>query len=364
MTAPHSDSCADRFAGVLLGTAVGDALGLPAEGLSPRRIAKRWKGSWRHRFVFGRGMLSDDTEHTLLVAQSLLEHPADPQAFQRALARRLRWWLLCLPAGVGLATARAILKLWLGVPPRRSGVASAGNGPAMRSAVLGVFFAADQEQRARFVGVSTCLTHTDPRALTAALAVAEVAAWVCGDQAEPTPFARLRLLSDDPEWGAIIRGVEEASAEKLSVADYAIRLGLRNGVTGYAFHSVPVALYAWWRHRGDYRATVVAALNCGGDTDTVGAIAGALAGADRGAAGIPHDLVDGIADWPRSATWMRRLAARLHLQDQARPRAPAKALPVFWPLIPLRNVVFLLVVLVHGLARLLPAFAVRDPRPS
>ncbi|MGC3959652.1 MAG: hypothetical protein QM813_17400 [Verrucomicrobiota bacterium] len=61
---------------------------------SPERIRKRWNGEWRMRFVFGRGMFSDDTEHTLLVAQALLTQPSDAAAFQRALAWKLRgWWL-------------------------------------------------------------------------------------------------------------------------------------------------------------------------------------------------------------------------------------------------------------------------------
>ena len=111
-----------RFAGLLLGTAVGDALGLPAEGLSRNRIERRWHGNWQHRFVFGHGMYSDDTEHTFFVAQALLSHSNDPAAFQRCLAWKLRLWLLGLPAGVGLATLRAVLKLWLGFPASRSGV--------------------------------------------------------------------------------------------------------------------------------------------------------------------------------------------------------------------------------------------------
>ena len=128
------------FVGVLTGTAVGDALGLPAEGMSRQRLQRRWHGQWRHRFLFGRGMVSDDTEHTLFVAQALLAHPNDPVAFQRCLAWKLRLWLLGIPAGIGFATLRAILKLWLGFPPTRSGVHSAGNGPAMRSAIIGAYF--------------------------------------------------------------------------------------------------------------------------------------------------------------------------------------------------------------------------------
>ncbi len=60
------------------------------------------------------------------------------------------------------------------------------------------------------------------------------------------------------------------------------------------------AVYAWLRHYGDFRATLEAALDCGGDTDTVGAIAGALAGATTGAAAIPEPWLRGIIDWPRS----------------------------------------------------------------
>ena len=67
----------DIFHAVLLGTAVGDSLGLPAEGLSARKIAKRWRGQWHQRFAFNKGMISDDTEHTVFVAQCLLAHPRD-----------------------------------------------------------------------------------------------------------------------------------------------------------------------------------------------------------------------------------------------------------------------------------------------
>jgi len=78
------------FSGVLLGTAVGDALGLPAENLSAERIQRLWKGGWRMRFLFGSGMISDDTEHTLMVAQALLSHPADVLFLAVVLAHGFR----------------------------------------------------------------------------------------------------------------------------------------------------------------------------------------------------------------------------------------------------------------------------------
>src|SRR5262245_5586296 len=158
------DRC-DRIAGVILGTAVGDALGLPREGLSRRRARRLFgDGPLRHRLVFGCGMVSDDTDHGCLVGQALLEAPMDAGKFARSLARRLRWWLAGLPAGVGLGTARAIFKLWCGWPPERSGVWSAGNGPAMRAALIGACLANDPEKITNFIRASTRLTHTDPRA--------------------------------------------------------------------------------------------------------------------------------------------------------------------------------------------------------
>src|SRR5688572_18626387 len=108
------------FEGVLLGTAVGDSIGLPREGLSARRAARLFGGApLRHRLLFGRGMVSDDTEHACMTAQALLASGGDPRRFVRSLAWRLRWWLLGLPAGVGKATAQAVVKLWLGFPPGR-----------------------------------------------------------------------------------------------------------------------------------------------------------------------------------------------------------------------------------------------------
>ena len=98
----------ERFAGVLLGTAVGDALGLPAENLSPGKIRRRWNGVWRMRLVLGRGMISDDTEHTLMVAQALLAHPQDANAFQRALGWKFRWWFASLPGGMGSLPQRHV----------------------------------------------------------------------------------------------------------------------------------------------------------------------------------------------------------------------------------------------------------------
>ena len=175
--------------GSLLGTAVGDALGLPYERV-PRKRGRAF-GEIRHRFLLERGMFSDDTEHTLMLAAAMHSHRDDVNAFQRSFVWKLRWWLLGLPAGVGLSTAKAILRLWIGFPPSKSGVRSAGNGASMRSAIVGALWADDDAKRREFTLAACRLTHTDPRAEESVLLVAEAAAMASNGSPAEEVLSRL-----------------------------------------------------------------------------------------------------------------------------------------------------------------------------
>ena len=309
------------------------------------------------RLAFGRGMISDDTEHTLMVAQALLAHPNDAVAFQRSLAWKFRWWFAGLPGGVGLATAKACLRLWLGFPTNKAAVTSAGSGPAMRSAIIGAYFANDPVRRREFVLASSRLTHRGWQAETAALAVAECAALAVRIQSQPEPqqvIEVLRGLSGEAEWKKWMSQIESSLAKDMSVAEFARAAGLERGVNGYSLHVVSVAVYAWLRHPHDFRTALINALECGGDTDTVGAILGALIGTVVGKHGIPEEWLDGICDWPRSISFIDRLAERL--AEQMGSQKSLGPISYFWPgLIP-RNILFIVVVLIHGFRRLAPPF--------
>jgi ADP-ribosylglycohydrolase len=352
-------SLRDQIRGMLLGAALGDALGLPREGLTPQRAARLFKGPLRHRLLAGRGMVSDDTDHLVMVAQALLASGDDPDRFAQRLAWSLRWWLMALPAGVGMATGRAIIKLWFGFSSASSGVWSAGNGPAMRVAPIAAAHFDNPERLIDFVQRSTRMTHSDPKAQTGALAVARVCSaclenrWPTGPNA--TQFGNLLgECGDDDDWKALIQAILEAVEENPSVPEFARVLGQGKGVSGYMYHSVPVALFAWYRHFGDYAETIEATIACGGDTDTVAAIAGAMAGSVCGERGISSQWIEGIVDWPNHPVRLRNLADCLcDARDCGIETAPLR---VFWPLIPLRNLFFLLVVLTHGFRRLLPPY--------
>jgi ADP-ribosylglycohydrolase len=308
-------------------------------------------------------MGSDDTEHTCMVGQALLAAPADDAAFARALGWRLRWWLLGLPAGIGRATLRAILKLWFGFSPQRSGVFSAGNGPAMRAALLGVCLGQNRERLLDYVRASTRLTHTDPRAERGALLIALAAAQGARDGPDcfrPHLFfadARQVLLDQDDKLRRLLDQMEEHLRRNAPAAELADALGLQRGVSGYIYHTVPLAWYGWLRHPGDFRRAVEEVIDLGGDVDTTGAIAGGLVGATVGAAGIPADWLDHLWEWPRSPAWMRELAARLAQRFPAEgPGIAQSPLGLFWLGVPPRNLVFLLLVMLHVLRRLLPPY--------
>jgi len=348
----------DKIRGLILGTAVGDALGLPAEGFGPETISKLGWSNWKHRFVFGKGMISDDTEHTLFVCQALLCYPDNAKRFKVSLAWKLRWWLLALPAGIGLGTLRAIIKLWLFVPLNKSGVFTAGNGPAMRSAVIGARFFDDMDRIKEYAQASTELTHSDPRALVGATAISYAAALAITSMKEQRPdvkslFESLRSLAnkEDKEWTKIIDLMEQALRDEWSVTDFVMKMNLKKGVTGYIYHTVPIAIYSWLHHYGDFTFALTDVLNCGGDTDTAGAITGALAGTTVGENGIPTEWINNIVEWPRSISVLREAADALAERDNQR-LGPVK---YFWPGVIIRNMFVLIIIFGHILLRLIPA---------
>ena len=346
-----------RIVGCILGTAVGDALGLPYEGVSRKRLPRLLGPPERHRFLFGRGMISDDTEHTCLVAQSLIASGSDIDAFARDFASRLRWWFASLPAGLGRATLRSCLKLWCGVPPNRSGVFSAGNGPAMRSALFGAWFD-DIDTMVEYVRVSARITHSDPKAEYGAIAIA-LATYIGYRDINvdgQTFLDRLESLigPDGSELIELLRPVVASVSTGESTLDYALSNGFAHGVSGYTYHTVPVVIHAWLTNPRNYRAAVSSTIQCGGDADTTAAIVGGIVGAATGETGIPNEWLSNILEWPRSVNWMRKLSTQL---VDSRPELVAtKPISTNYLGSLARNLAFLAIVLFHGFRRLFPPY--------
>ena len=340
--------------GLLLGTAVGDSVGLPSEGLSPKAIAKRgWDKDWKHRLVFGRGLWSDDTEHTITLAQALNRSNGDPLLFQKHLARGLKHWLLFLPAGVGLATARSLCKLWLGFSPHKSGVFSAGNGPMMRAALLGVVFQNDPEKRAEFNRIQTRITHTDPKAEFCSRAVVELATLFSFDQSHLSPsqlFSAISFPDADSDYRALIETTEQAISNRDSLSHLLGIIGGNpiKGVSGYCFQTLAAVLHCGITHNWHPKESLSAIWSAGGDTDTTGAILGALCGTLHGPQSFPQNWISHLKEFPTSHHQLEQLAEAT-IKHQA-----LTVRHSFHPLLLFRNLLFLLTVLAHGFARVFP----------
>ena len=345
-----------KIIGCLLGTAVGDALGLPYEGLSPNRQRRLFPHPDRHHLIFGKGMVSDDTEHTCMVAQSLIVAGGNPQIFTKDLAWQLQWWLLRLPAGVGLATLRSIVKLWLGFSPSHSGIYSAGNGAAMRSAIIGVCYGDRPELMLEIVRCSSRITHRDPKAEFGSIAVA-LAAYLSSQKISIEPevyydhLSKLLPVSATDLLALIHQSIDSIKRGE-STPEFAVNMGWQKGVSGYVYQTVPIAIHAWLSHQQDYPTAIIQVIKCGGDTDTTAAIVGGIVGAGVGKEGIPDKWLEDLIEFPCNVKWMEKLGDRLADAIETNTKTSYIFVPVL--VVYLRNLIFLLIVIWHGFRRCLP----------
>jgi ADP-ribosylglycohydrolase len=175
--------------------------------------------------------------------------------------------------------------------------------------------------------------------------IAAAAAMACKRMGTAAILDPLERLVESAEMKVRYPLLRDALAAQSQVGTFADSFGRKPGfVSGFAPDSAAVALFAWLRHRGDFRATIESAVKAGGDTDTVAFLAGSLAGIDAGREGMPAEWITGLRDWPIHPSSIQRLGT-----------AAAPCYPV-WPTSLIRNFLFLLIVLIHGFRRLLPPY--------
>ncbi|GGY24255.1 ADP-ribosylglycohydrolase family protein [Streptomyces tanashiensis] len=301
----------DRAVGAVLGSAVGDALGAPFEFGAP--------GVFRERFPDGVGELcggggwdpgeaTDDTQMAVLLGESLLERGGLdlPDVFAR-----FRRWAAADPKDIGLQTEQVLsggdawdvaAALHFQVNGR-----AAGNGSLMRASTSAVYFAARGRHE----------TMTAARRI-AALTHGDGAAWE--GTAILHELVRVALLGENPlaALPATLAEVDRTHRERWATVlapdwhpDDATEF---NGAVWPCLGSAVWAL----RTTDSFEAALVAAVDLGGDTDTVAAVTGTLAGSVYGPAAIParwtsplHAPLPGFADRVLRAPDLRHLAISL-----------------------------------------------------
>jgi ADP-ribosyl-[dinitrogen reductase] hydrolase len=287
---------------VLVGQAVGDALGMPFEKLGDEVHSDlaTWDGSYQpgtwHKLPAGHW--TDDTEMAECLATSL--HACN--GFDgRDVARRYLAWSQATPHGMGGTTRAAMEKLAIGADWRRSGISfddpnKVGSAPPMRAAPIGAYFS-NESTIFNACRQDAYITHADPEAVAASFAVA-LSVHLVLQGIEPTDVLP-RVLA------AIHRAtlVSPPTHVEKSLADAHAALVLGHspelftsecaGRRGNAWQITASAIYcALWAT--NFRDGVIAAVKLGGDADTRGAIAGAILGARFGLEGIPDAYKQGL----------------------------------------------------------------------
>lgn len=294
---------AERSRGALLGTFVGDALGMPFEGASPSAIPAQPEMVDAR---LGRGTYTDDTEMMIVLAESLVE---DGEVVAELLARRFLE-RHDPQRGYGSGTLRVFAHWRDGVAVHSAaallfgGRGSLGNGAAMRIAPIGVRFWPDPQHLIEQACRSATVTHAHRLGVDGAVAqAAAVGAAMRGEDVVTVASAAAETDEMRRQLDTVGNLLAGPPTGPTTVADLL-------GNTAAAPRSVPAAIYAAC-HVDDFREAVSFAVRCGGDTDTIGAMAGAIAGARHGYSAIPSVWLDSLEDGTYGRSHVERLADRL-----------------------------------------------------
>ena len=282
----------DRARGVLLGLACGDALGRPVEFNSASAISAEHgrldemvgHGTWNQPA----GTITDDTEQALCIARSLVEQ----QTFDPAdVADRFVVWYDSDPFDIGRMTMQSLSRLKHGDAWDEAGQhvwetspegQNAGNGSVMRCAPLAIPYALNRNRLLEVSRDSSRITHADPRCTYGCAILNLTIAGLLHDAEMPLKAALDGVGSDAPD--ELVSALEPlARGESPGTLE----------TSGYVVHSLQTALHDALFAEGVEDA-IVTAVNRGGDTDTIGAIAGAVAGARFGASQLPDRWLSAI----------------------------------------------------------------------
>ncbi|MBQ2262977.1 MAG: ADP-ribosylglycohydrolase family protein [Loktanella sp.] len=297
----------DRAEAALWGLALGDALGMPSQTLDRATIAAHYGRITTFVAPFdghpishglGAGQITDDTEQTLILANRLIAHPGtfDSIGWANDL---LTWEADIRDRGLrdllGPSSKAALDALLTGASLDETGKNGTTNGAAMRISPIGIMTPPDPEKIVADVMRTCRVTHNTGEAIAAASAVAMVvSAGIAGSDFEEALPLALEAARLGQTFGHPTRqtNMAERIALALDLADRGLDALIDGiGTSVQSRESVAAAFGVLRLTQGDTWQALQIAANIGDDTDTIGAIAGAMGGACSGMAALPAQAV-------------------------------------------------------------------------
>ena len=312
-----------RVSGSLAGAVIGDALGAPTEARSIAGIHRTFGGPVREfiappadsAYAAGRaaGQVTDDASQLLLLAEMLVATKGRFTSADMA-GMLLRWSEIpdFYPQLAGPTTRRAIAALQEGADPETLGAGGtdattgASNGAAMRVAPVGLCYPGDVESAVKYAAITCRPSHFTSIGVSGAAAVAAAVAAAMLPTASVVDVVRAAMTAAEAghafgaEHGRDVPGPLVAKRMELAVHIASASRSLDEAVVDIAAYigtglhtseAVPAALGMFVAAGGDPWLTAYAAANSGDDTDTVGCMAAAIAGAYAGIEVIPAEKV-------------------------------------------------------------------------
>ena len=267
----------------LVGTAIGDALGVPFEtSLINNPDLLKWDGQTYIGSKYHKlkpTQYSDDTQMSLMVAESLIKNGGfNPDDLS---SRYVEWIFSGEARGYGKTTLAALTSIKNGTHWSESGIAgSLGNGTAMRAAPFGVYYRNELSVLISAIKIDSAITHVSEDAEAGALAIGITTAFAANHDTADL-LGRLHGFLPDCKLKKTIYSLDSLLNDNVTPAQALRLLGTKANVQ----ETVPSALYCFLKF-DNYHDAIETAIRAGGDTDTTAAIVGAMFGAQNGLAGI------------------------------------------------------------------------------
>lgn len=289
---------------ILLGTAIGDALGVPVEFEYRQELEKNPVIGMREYGTHNqpKGTWSDDSSLALCLAESL----CNGYNLNDIADKFIRWYYdgYCTPYGrvfdIGITTARAISNLQNGCKPELAGMdreRDNGNGSLMRILPLVPYIInMEEEDRFRIIGEVSSLTHRHPRSILACISLCEFAIQYINLQSIEKAYQTMQqtmlqllkkemFIEEDIPFKKLV-GLSYEEFKNIELKDICS--------TGYVIDTLEASLWCVF-NTTNYKDAVLKAVNLGDDTDTVGTITGGLAGIIYGYDTIPSEWLEVLA---------------------------------------------------------------------